>query len=508
MLLHELLERSASRHPTKIALIAGEQRLTYQELDAAADRLAQGLRAAGVRYADRVVTLLDNSPEAVIAVFGILKANAVFACLNPTTKAGKLAFVLADCGARALITDASRWEVAASAARRTPSLGAIVLAGPRPEQSDAPAPIAWDEIQRGPAERAPREAIDIDLAALIYTSGTTREPRGVMLTHRNMVSAATSITTYLENREDDVILCGLPLSFDYGLYQVLMACRFGGTVVLEKSFLYPYAVIEILKRERVTGFPIVPTLAAILLQALEAGRESFPHLRYVTSTAAVLPAAHIRGLREFFPAARLYSMYGLTECKRVSFLPPDELDRRPTSVGKAMPNEQVYLVDESDRVITEPGVVGQLVVRGANVMQGYWGLPEETAKVLRPGRYPWERVLYTGDLFRTDEEGFLYFVSRSDDIIKSRGEKVSPAEVARVLHEHPAILEATVVGVADEILGQAIKALVVVKPGRRLTEEEVIAHCRLHLESFMVPQRVEFRDDLPKTPSGKIARPR
>jgi acyl-CoA synthetase (AMP-forming)/AMP-acid ligase II len=199
-------------------------------------------------------------------------------------------------------------------------------------------------------------------------------------------------------------------------------------------------------------------------------------------------------------------MYGLTECKRVSYLPPEELDRRPTSVGRGMPNEQVYLVDAEDRVVTEPGVVGQLVVRGANVMQGYWELPEETAAVLRPGRWPWERVLYTGDLFTMDDEGFLFFVSRGDDIIKSRGEKVSPKEVENVLYEHPAVIEAAVVGVPDDTLGEAVKAYIVRRRGAEVTEKEIIAHCMRHLEDFMVPKIVEFREELPKTSTGKITK--
>ena len=508
MLLHEFLERSFAKHPDKTYLVAGGRRLSYADLEAGANRLASALRSSGVGYGDRVVVFLDNSPEAVVSIFGILKAGAVFVPLNPTMKTEKLAWVLGDSRAAALVTHESKWETAVAAARSAPSIKTVVLTGSLREHPREQFAVRWwDEIQSShDAGRPARTAIDIDLAALIYTSGTTGNPKGVMLTHRNMVSASTSITTYLENREDDVILSVLPLSFDYGLYQIIMAAQFGGTVVLEKSFLYPYAVVSSLKAEKATGFPIVPTISAILLQLEELRKESFPDLRYLTNTAAALPLSHIRGLRELFPGARLYSMYGLTECKRVSYLPPEELDRRPTSVGKGMPNEQVYLVDDEDRLITEPGAVGQLVVRGANVMQGYWERPDETEKVLRPGRWPWERVLYTGDLFRMDDEGFLYFVSRGDDIIKSRGEKVSPKEVENVLYEHPAVLEAAVIGVPDETLGEAVKAYVVPKSGAAVTEKEIVAHCMRHLEDFMVPKFVEFREELPKTSTGKITK--
>jgi long-chain acyl-CoA synthetase len=505
MLLQEFLENSARRLPGKTALVCGSERLGYAELEARANRLAHALRSGGVGYRDRVVVMLDNSWEAVVSIFGILKSDAVFVVVNPTTKKEKLGFILSNCRAAALVTHASKWSAIAAAVQEAPSLKSIILVGGDGRIASSAMLMRWDEaLERFPATQPPRTTIDVDLAALIYTSGTTGDPKGVMLTHQNMVSASTSITTYLDNRESDIILSTLPLSFDYGLYQVIMSAQFGGTVILEKSFLYPYAIINLLKQECVTGFPIVPTISAILLQLETIKKERFDHLRYITNTAAALPVSHIRGLQVAFPGVRIYSMYGLTECKRVSYLPPEELDRRPTSVGRGMPNEQVYLVDERGAVITAPNLVGELVVRGANVMKGYWENPEETARMLRPGPYPWELVLYTGDLFKMDEDGFLFFVSRKDDIIKSRGEKVSPREVESVLYELPDIVEAAVVGIPDDLLGEAIKAFVVLKEGSKLTDREIKAHCLRHLEDFMVPKLVEFRTSLPKTPSGKI----
>jgi acyl-CoA synthetase (AMP-forming)/AMP-acid ligase II len=354
-----------------------------------------------------------------------------------------------------------------------------------------------------PAPRAP--GIDLDLAMLVYTSGSTGFPKGVMMTHRNVVAAATSITTYLENTPDDVILNVLPISFDYGLYQVLMAAQVGATLVLEQSFAFPQAILAKMTAERVTGLPLVPTMAAIILQMRDLEHGAFPHLRYLTNTAAALPPAHITRLRELFAGARLYSMYGLTECKRCTYLPPEELARRPGSVGIAIPGTEAYVVD-ADGARAAPGVTGELVVRGAHVMQGYWENPEATARALRPGPYPWEKVLYTGDLFRADDDGFLYFVGRKDDIIKTRGEKVSPKEVENALYALPGIREAAVVGVPDPILGLAIKAVVAADPHANLSAHDVIRHCARHLEDFMVPKMVEFRDALPKTESGKISR--
>jgi acyl-CoA synthetase (AMP-forming)/AMP-acid ligase II len=345
--------------------------------------------------------------------------------------------------------------------------------------------------------------IDLDLAMIVYTSGSTGFPKGVMMTHANIVAAATSITTYLESSPDDIVLSVLPLAFDYGLYQALMCAKVGATLILEKSFTYPALVLEKLKNERATGFPLVPTLAAMLLQMKHLEPGMFPHLRYITNTAAALPASHIQRLRQLFPGARLYSMYGVTECKRCTYLPPEQLDVRPESVGIAIPGTEAYVARENGERAA-PGEVGELVIRGAHVMKGYWADEAATARALRPGPYAWERVLYTGDLFRADEEGYLYFVSRKDDIIKTRGEKVSPKEVENVIYELAGVREVAVVGVPDPILGQAVKA--VVAADEDVSERDIIRHCSERLEEFMVPKLVEFRSQLPKSENGKIAR--
>ena len=345
---------------------------------------------------------------------------------------------------------------------------------------------------------------------LIYTSGSTGRPKGVMMTHRNIEAAATSITTYVENRSDDIILNVLPLAFDYGLYQMLMAVKLGATLVLEKSFAFPQAIFDLMRKEKVTGLPLVPTMAALILQMKDLAPGSFPSLRYITNTAAALPPAHIARLRELFPGVRLYSMYGLTECKRCTYLPPEQLDKRSDSVGIAIPNTEAYIVDDDGKRV-KPGDVGELVIRGPHVMQGYWEDEVATAKALRPGYNPWEKVLHTGDLFRCDEEGFLYFVGRKDDIIKTRGEKVAPKEVEAVLHACPGIAEAVVVGVADPILGQAIRAIVVASDPS-LGEREVIRHCAQNLGRFhgaeigrvpAEPAQDRYRQNQPP-PCGRI----
>jgi len=361
----------------------------------------------------------------------------------------------------------------------------------------------WETVEKQGGARTTGHPAGIDIATIIYTSGSTGEPKGVISTHANVIAAATSITQYLENVETDIILCVLPLSFDYGLYQILMAFMFGGTVVLERAFVYPYKVIERLLAERVTGFPLVPTMAAILLQMEDLYQKDFDSLRYVSNTAAALPETHILKLRKLFPKAKIYSMYGLTECKRVSYLPPEEIDHKPASVGIPMPNEEVFIVDGQGKEVPT-GEVGELVVRGSNVMQGYWNSLDETARVFRPGKYPGEILLYSGDLFRRDDEGYLYFVARKDDLIKTKGERVSPKEIENVLCELDEIIEAAVIGVPDEIFGQAIKAFIVLRQQNEISERDVLKYCTKNLEPFMVPKYIAFCEMLPKSASGKI----
>ena len=508
MLLNNFLENSAEKFPDKIAFVCQGQRLTYQQINSSANKLASGLKDFGVERGDRVAIFLENSNESVLSIFGILKADAVFVVINPTTKKDKLTYILNNCRVKTLITSPDKPDLIQEVLEKTSSVKSVILAGKQESEVKMFLPdkrvLYFDEILSSyPDKPHLNKNIDLDLASIIYTSGTTGNPKGVMLSHLNMVSAANSITQYLENTSEDIILNVLPLSFDYGLYQVLMGFKIGGRVVLEKSFLYPYVIIDLMLKEKVTGFPGVPTIFAILLQLADLKKQNFDFLRYITNTAAALPVAFIKKIRQTFPKAKLYSMYGLTECKRVSYLPPEELDRKPTSIGKGMPNEEVYIVDEDGQKV-ETGEIGELVVRGSNVMLGYWELPDETAKVLKPGPLPWERVLYTGDLFRMDEEGFLYFVGRKDDIIKCRGEKVSPKEIENVLYNLEGVVEVAVVGVPDEILGQAIKAFVVLKEGIILSENDILRYCQKNLEDFMIPKYIELVETLPKTESGKI----
>lgn len=510
MLLQEFLENSARIYPHKIASISDDVKLTYRDIDKQSNSLARGLLEAGIEKQDRVAVLLENSNQSGISIFGILKAGAVFLILNPQLKAGKIEYILNDCQTKAVITDKLHLKTLSKILPHCSTLRSIILTDMEPDEKpgDGSAGVTYlayrTVLEMDSGKLTVPKCIDVDLACLIYTSGSTGNSKGVMLTHLNMVTAATSITQYLENTSEDIILNTLPLSFDYGLYQLLMTFKIGGTIILEKSFVYPYKIINMLTQYQVTGFPIVPTIAAILLTLKNLDKHDFANLRYITSTAQAFPPSHIARLRHIFPKTQIYSMYGLTECKRVSYLPPEELDRRPSSVGIAIPNTEVYLVDDADQIISQPGEIGELVVRGSHVMRGYWNLPKETARALRTGRWPGETALYTGDLFKKDADGFLYFIGRKDDMFKSSGELISPKEVENVICDCEEVVAAAVIGVDDDILGKAVKAFVVLKKDSLMNEKDIIRFCSERLVGFMVPKYVDFCESLPLTATGKV----
>ena len=501
MLLHHSLEATSRQLPDKTALVCDGKRYSYAQIDHMATELAAFLQRRGVQRGERVAIFMDNTVETVVGIYAALKAGAVFMPVNPLTKQDKLAYLLNDSRASALLTHAALHEAFSGALAHNCSVHTCVVAGELRAAHERLLPYV--NVRGAAGAHFDPGSIDQDLAAIIYTSGSTGDPKGVMLTHLNMVTAATSVSGYLGLQRDDVVLCVLPLAFDYGLYQVLMGFKLGATVVVERSFAFPVKVLEVMARERVTVLPGVPTIFSLLMNIKTLPQHDLSALRMITNTAAALSEQHIKELRALFPQAQLFSMYGLTECKRVTYLPPEQLDIRPTSVGRGMPNEEVWLVDEGGNRLPN-GSTGELVIRGSNVMRGYWEKPDETAKRLRPGPNPGEMVLYSGDIFRTDAEGYLYFVARKDDVIKSRGEKVSPREVENVLYSMEGVHEAAVVGVPDPVLGQAVKAFIALRPGFSYTERDVIKYCLGHLESFMAPKYVIFVDALPKTDTGKI----
>jgi long-chain acyl-CoA synthetase len=508
MLIHDFLRNSAVARPEKVALIKGDRRLTYAEIEAMSDRLAHALQDCGVRRGERVAIYLTNSPESVVSIFAISKADAVFVLINRMTKPDKLAAVLADCGAVALITDAraTAQGVTEMLSARVDSVKTVIVCGDKSKtQANGHGRVRdFSHLVSGsPALAAPSKNIDLDLACLIYTSGTTGESKGVMCDHSNVVFVTQAIVSYLKNSDRDIVMNVLPLAFSYGLYQLMAMFCAGGTLVLEDSFAFPDLVLETMAAEQVTGFAGVPTIYAMLV-TMDLSRFNLSSLRYLTNAAAGLPVEHVRRLRHSFPTVDLYLMHGLTEVARTMYLPPDQVDARPDSSGVPLPGTELWIEDEAGQRLG-PDQVGELIVRGKNVMRGYWQAPEMTSNRFRPGPLPGERVCHSGDLFRRDQEGYFYFVSRKDDIIKSRGEKVAPREVENVICSLSGVRETAVIGIPDPVMGQVIKAFVV-SSGATLTEMQVIAHCKSRLEDFMVPRQVEFRTELPKTSSGKLKR--
>jgi long-chain acyl-CoA synthetase len=487
----EDLSFAATRDPSRPAVIAGDRELSYGEFDRLAGGFASGLRESGVRRGDRVVIVLPNGIEAAVAFEGAFRAGAAISPLGPTIKRDRLRYVLNDVEPAALVCDSERAAMAEAAeALAQPTVPVITDVGELAARG-------------GPGTPLPLP-LETDLAAVMYTSGSTGEPKGVTLTHRNLSFVTGSIAEYLEMRPADRVLCVLQLSFGYGLCQLLTCVRVGATLVLEEGFSFPGRVVQLLEDRRITGLPAVPTIFQVLVSLRGLADRELPDLRFLTNAGASLPEATVDAVRRIFPGAQLYLMYGLTECIRVSYLPPDRLDA-PTSSGIPIPGTDAWVAGPGGGEAMT-GEVGELMVRGPHVMHGYWRDPERTAERLRPGRWPWEPTLATGDLFFRDDDGLLHWVGRTDDLIKCRGEKVYPREIEEVLHAVEGVREAAVVGVPDRLLGQAVHAHVAPENGFELDPKALRRECAERLEVHKVPARISVHNELPRTGRGKVDR--
>ncbi len=502
MLVQNFLEKSAVRNPYKIALVHKHKRLSYAEIDKEANKFANALISFNIKPKERVAIHLPNSVETVISIFGALKASCIFTVLNPSTKIDKLVCILNNCSASVLVTGNNNTHFYEKLKEQVPSLRLVVAATKEFENGRTDQVVSFDALlSENKTQKPSCVTQEHDIASIIYTSGSTGEPKGVVCGHDNMRFAANTIIQYLENSPDDILINVLPLSFDYGLYQLLMAFCFEGTLVLENAFAYPAHILKKIETEKVTGLPGVPTIFSMLLR-LDLGKFNLKTLRYVTNTGSTFPPETIATIRKKLPHVKIFSMYGLTECKRALYLPPEMVDKKPNSVGIPITGTEAWIENEDGNRLG-PNKTGELILQGPHVMRGYWNNEEETAMWFRPGKNTNNRILRSGDLFKMDEDGYFYFIARKDDIIKCRGEKVSPVEIEKVLYTLDGVVEAAVVGVPDNLLGEAIHAYVVTDH-HSLTEKSIKYHCSTFLEDFMIPQRIIFMKSLPKTSSGKI----
>ena len=512
-LLHELLLFTANRAPHAPALTHGTQTLTSADLSSAVSKFASGALAHGVARSERIAVFLEKRIETVVTCFGAAASGAVFVPLNPVLKPEQVAHIMRDCDVRVLVTSPERWAMLASALRDCSSLRTLVLTEGG-AKSDVQQTVTWAEWLASPLRRGHR-VIDTDVVAILYTSGSTGRPKGVVLSHRNMVAGAKSVASYLGNQASDTLIAALPLSFDAGFSQLTTAFHVGARVVL-LNHLLPRDVLNAMAKERVTGITAVPPLY-IQLAALEWPGSIGEHLRYFANTGGRMPRETLQALRARVPSARPFLMYGLTEAFRSTYLPPEEVDRRPDSIGKAIPNAEILVLrdDGTECTADEPG---ELVHRGALVGLGYWNDPEKTAERYRQlpvgvaGREAClplpEVAVFSGDTVRRDAEGFLYFVGRRDEMIKTSGYRVSPTEVEEVLYATRLVGECAAFGVDHAKLGQAIQVVATPPSGALVVDVDgLLAECRRRMPAYMVPAGVmALPGPLPRNPNGKIDR--
>jgi acyl-CoA ligase (AMP-forming) (exosortase A-associated) len=499
--LHQIVADSARRSPDSAALTYKDATVSYAELWDEIVAVAGGLRALGLGRGERVAVYLDKRIETVTSIFGTSAAGGVFVPVNPVLKAKQVAYILADCSVRVLITTAERLELLSDELPQTDVEHVIVL-GDAPEGA-----TAWEDFLT-PGERVEPRVIDIDMAAILYTSGSTGKPKGVVLSHRNVLTGGASVSQYLGNHADDVILAALPLSFDAGFSQLTTGFTVGAHVVLV-NYLLPRDVVRLCAKHQVTGLTCVPPLW-IQLTEQEWPAEATRSMRYFANTGGRMPRSTLTKLRAIFPAAKPFLMYGLTEAFRSTYLDPAEVDRRPDSIGKAIPNAEILVV-RPDGTPCGPGEEGELVHRGALVAMGYWNDPERTAERFKPapgredGITTTELAVWSGDMVRKDEEGFLYFVGRKDEMIKTSGYRVSPMEIEEVAYGTGLVRDAVALGVDDPRLGQRI-VLIASPANGELDTEQLLAEFRRQLPLYMVPSHVIARAELPRSPNNKFDR--
>jgi len=511
--LSEFILRQAGQSSEKIAVIFKKEDMTYGALGADVMAFGQGLIACGMRKNDRVASYLPKQFETVTAIFGPAYAGGVFVPVNPGLKARQLAYILKDCNVRFLVTSPDRFLALKDELKNCPDLELIILTGKMPDndQEMVQGLISYDDFlaQGRGCDKPVHNVIDADMAAILYTSGSTGMPKGVILSHRNMIAGADSVASYLKNTSEDKILSVLPLSFDAGLSQLTTAFSVGACIVL-MDFLMPRDVIRQAVKHKITGITCVPPLWVQLVD-LDWPEEAVNSLRYIATTGGRMPVPVTRKFRKILPESDIYLMYGLTEAFRSTYLPPSEVDRIPSSMGKAIPNAEILVVRE-DGTTCDVGEEGELVHRGALVGLGYWNDAARTNERYKPapgqvaGLPNPEIAVWSGDWVKKDADGYLYFVGRRDEMIKTSGFRTSPTELEEIIYASGLVDEIAAIGIEHDQLGQAIWIVASVKGEGSLDIEGIMAYCRAEMPSYMVPHRVIEWKQLPKNANGKVDR--
>jgi acyl-CoA ligase (AMP-forming) (exosortase A-associated) len=505
-LFHHMAEATAARHGQRPALRHRGRELRHAELVVRARRVAAGLAARGVRRGDRVAVYLQNRPEVVEIALACSRLGAIVVPVNPLLKARQLRYILGDSGAMLAVVPAAALPNVIDTLRSARDLTGWVVC----DADAAAAPVArqssYESLAAETAEPPETTVIDRDPLAILYTSGSTGAPKGVVVSHRNVVSGAEAVSSYLANEPGDRLLAALPLSFDYGFSQVSTALFTGACAVLT-SYSTAAALAQEIAAEAITGLAGVPTMWAHLAES-DWSAPAVRSLRYITNSGGALTPALLRKLRNRLPRSKIYCMYGLTEAFRSTYLDPRLLDERPGSIGKAVPNQEV-LVLRPDGSPCDLGEPGELVHRGSFVALGYWNNAERTHRRFRP--LPASNVgllgeiaVWSGDIVRKDAEGFLYFIGRNDQLIKTSGNRVSATEIEEVIAEVAGVVEVAAVGVPDEVLGQRIVVAVVTQPARAADIVNCVRqHARMNLPTFMVPAHIAVLDSIPRNANGK-----
>jgi acyl-CoA ligase (AMP-forming) (exosortase A-associated) len=509
-LAYELILHTALEAPDAEALAYQGKSVRYGELASAIDSIASALIHIGLTANERVAIYLEKRIETVVSIFGVTCAGGVFVPINPLLKAEQVSYIQHDCNVKILITSGDRLNLLATVLPQCPELQTVIVVGTQEELPSIPGLniLKWNDLLDFAASFNRPHRIDSDMAAILYTSGSTGKPKGVVLSHRNLLAGAKSVASYLDNTANDRILAVLPLSFDYGLSQLTTAFSVGASVVLI-NHLFPRDIVKAVIDERITGLAAVPPLWIQLAQ------QQWPNevtLRYITNSGGAMPKATLDRLRCVLPHTKVFLMYGLTEAFRSTYLPPSEIDRRPDSIGKAIPNAEI-MVMRSDGTPCAPNEPGELVHRGALVSLGYWNDLEKTAERFKPvpqaisGLPLTEIAVWSGDTVRMDEESFLYFIGRQDEMIKVSGYRVSPSEVEEVVYGHKGVKEAVAFGVPHPTLGQAIVVIAVPHDSETLSSQLLSKECQSKLPAYMVPSKIEIQsENLPRNPNGKIDR--